>query len=66
MVDPSHQCFSTPDGTHTETYALKRRPFDSELEPSVAIRRAWYVPLLTGDGALLMPLDACMRSFEKR
>ena len=37
--------FSTPEGAHAESYALQGRPFDSELEPSVAMSTR-PVPLL--------------------
>ena len=57
--------FFIPEGTRTETYALQGRPSEGELEPSVAMS-ARPVPFLTGDGALLMPLDACRCPFEKR
>ena len=47
--------FVYPEGVHVEAYATRGRPFDIELEPSVTMS-ARPVPLLTGDGALLMPL----------
>ena len=57
--------FSIPEGTHNETYALQGRSSEGELEPSVAMS-ARPVPLLTGDGALLMLLYACRCPLEKR